>query len=650
MKNRIIYTLASIIISMNAFSQNNSLKTIKADKDYEKYYYVDAIKTYERLFNKGYKSTDMFQKLGNAYYFKADLESAQKWYEQLFNLTQDVDPEYFYRYSQSLKAIKNYKKADEMLALFIEKNGEDTRAKLFSSQRNYLAIIKRNSGRYEIEDAGINSAYTDYGGSFYENKVVFASSRDTSSVGNKKHQWTGESFTNLYAADMGEGGSLSSVVKFGDNLNTLFHEATPTFTKDGKTAYFTRNNFLRKKGKDKDDTMLLKIYKATLEGNKWGNIQEVPFNSNEYSTAHPALSFDEKTLFFSSDMPGTFGQSDLYKVTINSDGTFGTPENLGNSINTEGRETFPFVSQLNELYFASDGHPGLGGLDVFVSDMEKDGSFKLVSNIGEPLNSSKDDFGFLIDNKTKTGYITSNRMGGFGGDDIYIFKELKKLEKKCEQQLKGVATDLSTNEVLPNAKVTLSDANFNVIKEVITDADGKFDFGLVDCGTKYNIKTEKPLHTTVETSTITDNTSGTSFVPVQVKKSSTKITPGKDLADKDALDIKHIYFDLNKFNIRPDAEIELAKILDVLEQNPQMEINIRSHTDSRNTAEYNQLLSDRRAKATCDWLVSKGINRKRLSAKGYGESQLINYCSDGFDCSEEEHQVNRRSEFIIMKI
>lgn len=650
MKNRIIYTLASIIMSMNAFSQNNSLKTLKADKDYEKYYYVDAIKTYERLFNKGYKSTDMFQKLGNAYYFKADLESAQKWYEQLFNLTQDVDPEYFYRYSQSLKAIKNYKKADEMLALFKEKNGEDTRAKLFSNQRNYLAMIKRNSGRYEIEDAGINSAYTDYGGSFYENKVVFASSRDTSSVGNKKHQWTGESFTNLYAADMGEGGSLSSVVKFGNNLNTLFHEATPTFTKDGKTAYFTRNNFLRKKGKDKDDTMLLKIYKATLEGNKWGNIQEVPFNSNDYSTAHPALSFDEKTLYFSSDMPGTFGQSDLYKVTINSDGTFGTPENLGNSINTEGRETFPFVSQLNELYFASDGHPGLGGLDVFVSDMEKDGSFKLVSNIGEPLNSSKDDFGFLIDTKTKTGYITSNRMGGFGGDDIYIFKELKKLEKKCEQQLKGVATDLSTNEVLPNAKVTLSDENFIVIKEVITDADGKFDFGLVDCGTKYNIKTEKPLHTTVETSTVTANTSGTSFVPVQVKKSSTKIAPGKDLADKDALDIKQIYFDLNKFNIRPDAEIELAKILDVLEQNPQMEINIRSHTDSRNTAEYNQLLSDKRAKATCDWLVSKGINRKRLSAKGYGESQLINYCSDGFDCSEEEHQVNRRSEFIIIKI
>lgn len=442
---------------------------------------------------------------------------------------------------------------------------------------------------------------------------------------------------------------MSSAVKFGDNLNTLYHESTPVFTRDGKTVYFTRNNFLSKKGKDKDDTILLKIYKATLEGNKWGDIKELPFNSNEYSTAHPTLSFDEKTLYFSSDMPGTFGQSDVFKVAINSDGTFGTPENLGNRINTEGRETFPYISQSNELYFASDGHPGLGGLDIFVANLEKDGTFKLVSNIGEPLNSSKDDFSFLIDPQTKIGYITSNRMGGFGGDDIYIFKELKKLETKCEQKLDGVATDLTTNEVLPNAKVTLSDENFVVLKEVITGNDGKFDFGLVECGTKYNIKTEKPLHTTVETTTVTPNISGSTFVPVEVAKSYSKITVGKNLADKDALDIKQIYFDLDKFNIRTDAEIELAKILDVLEQYPTMEIIIKSHTDSRNSARYNQLLSDKRAKATCDWLVSKGIDKKRLSAKGYGESQLINYCSDGFDCSEEEHQVNRRSEFIIKK-
>lgn len=648
MKKVIFFLVALNFFSVYSYCQNGKLE--KANKDYQNFAYVDAIKTYERLFVKGYKSSDMLQKLGNAYYFKADLENAAKWYGELFNFTQDVEPEYYYRYAQSLKGIKDYKKADEMLLLFNEKNGNDLRAKLANDQKNYLAVIKKNSGRYTIENAGINSDMSDYGSSFYDNKVVFASSRDTASMGNKIHDWTGETFTNLYAADMGDEGALFSPEKFGNKLNSKFHESTPVFTKDGKTVYFTRNNFLKKKGKDKDDTILLKIYKATLEGNEWKNIIELPFNSNEYSVAHPALSFDEKTLYFSSDMPGTFGQSDLFKVAILSDETYGTPENLGNTINTEGRETFPFISSQNELYFASDGHPGLGGLDIFVSTLEKDGTYKIVSNVGEPLNSSKDDFSFLIDTQTKVGYISSNRTGGIGSDDIYKFKEIKKLETKCEQSLTGVATDQETGELLSNAKVTLSDANYKVLKEVITGADGKFDFGMVDCDTKYYIKTEKPQHATVETSTITPKTSGKTFVPVELAKPVVKVAVGKNLADKDIFNIKQIYFDLDKSFIRADAEIELAKILDILEQYPTMEIDIRSHTDSRNTAQYNQTLSDKRAKATMEWLISKGISKSRLTAKGYGESQLKNYCSDGVQCTEDEHQMNRRSEFIITKM
>ncbi len=636
---------------MNSNAQNRSSKAVKeAGINYDKYYFVDAIRTYERLFVKGYRSTDMFQKLGNAYYFKADLAGAAKWYEQLFILSSDVDPEYFYRYAQSLKSIKEYKKADEMLVLFGEKSSNDIRGVLYSKQKNYLDLIKRNSGRYTLKNAGINSAFSDYGSTFYDNKVVFASSRDTSSGRNRIHRWTGESFTDLFQAAKATDGSLSVVSKFSNKLNSQFHESTPVFTKDGKTVFFTRNNFLEKQGFDKEKTTLLKIYKATFDGVLWKNIVELPFNSNEYNVAHPALSQDERILYFSSDMPGSRGQSDLYKVAIHADGTFGLPENLGNNINTEGRETFPFISDSNELYFASDGHPGLGGLDIFVSNEEEDGSFKRVVNIGEPLNSPKDDFSFLMDGKTKIGYISSNRKGGYGGDDIYIFEELKKLEANCDQQLNGLATDLATNEVLSSAKVTLSDANFNFLKEVITGVDGKFDFGIVECGTRYNIKIEKSSYSTVETPTTTATVSGLTFVPVGVAKSKANLTIGKNLSDQDALDIKEIYFDLDKFTIRPDTEIELAKILDVLEQFPSMTIDIRSHTDSRNSAKYNQLLSDRRAKVTLDWFVSKGIDKKRLSAKGYGESQLKNYCSDGFKCSEEEHKINRRSEFVIIKL
>jgi outer membrane protein OmpA-like peptidoglycan-associated protein len=648
-KNRILYATVALFLSTGMFAQK--VKEAKADKAYDKFAYVDAIKTYERLFEKGYKSQDMLQKLGNAYYFKADLDNAAKWYGELFALTQDVEPEYYYRYAQSLKAIKDYKKADAMLLKFEQKNGTDTRAKLAAAQKDYLAVIKKNSGRYTLENAGINSEFSDYGSAFYNNKVIFASARDTGNFRKSRHSWTGENFTNLYGAEMGDQGALTSAERFSKSLNSKFHESTPVFTKDGKTVYFTRNNYLTKKGKDKDGTVLLKLYKATLNGDQWENVTELPFNSNEYSVAHPALSPDEKTLFFASNMPGTLGQSDLFKVAINGD-TYGAVENLGNIINTEGRETFPFITPEGELFFASDGHPGLGGLDVFAAKMEKDGSFKNVLNVGEPLNSSKDDFSYLINNKTHIGYVTSNREGGQGNDDIYRFKETKKLEYQCEQLLSGVVTDKETGAPMANAKVTLQDRNFKELATKITDSEGKFDFGVVDCGTKYVIKTEKPDYTTIETPTITGEESGKTFVPIEMEKAVKPVKVGDDLAK--AFGIKMIYFDLDKSNIRPDAAAELAKILDVMEQNPTMEIDIRSHTDCRQTAKYNMALSDRRAKSTMAWLVSKGIAKSRLTGKGYGESQLVNDCgcepTNESSCSEEQHQANRRSEFIITKL
>ena len=646
---KIIYTTLVFIISLNNYAQK--VKEAKANKEYEKYAYVDAIKTYERLFEKGYKSVEMLQNLGNAYYFKADLESAAKWYTELFALTQDLDAEYYYRYAQSLKGIKDYKKADAMLAKFNEKSGNDSRGQLAANQKDYLAQIKKNSGRYTLENAGINSDKSDYGSAFYKNKVIFASARDTAGFGSRKHAWTGESFTNLYGSVIGDRGTLSDAQRFGKKLNSKFHESTPVFTKDGKTVYFTRNNFLNgKKGKDADRVTLLKIYKATLDGDQWTKITELPFNSDQYNVAHPALSSDEKTLYFASNMPGTIGQSDIFKVTINNDGTFGTPVNLGKTINTEGRETFPFVSEDNELYFASDGHPGLGGLDVFVSEEMNDGTYKSVQNVGEPLNSSKDDFGYLIDAKSRIGYVTSNRDGGQGSDDIYRFQETKKLE--CEQLLAGVVTDQETGAVIANAKVTLEDQNHKVIKELITDTEGKFDFGMVACGTKFYLITQRPEYTTKETATITAEETGKTFVPIELEKAVKKVTVGDDVAK--AFGIKIIYFDLDKSFIRPDAAFELSKILDLMKENPTMEIDVRSHTDCRQTAAYNAALSDRRAKSTIAWLVSKGIAKSRLTGKGYGESQLVNDCgcepTNQSNCSEEQHQANRRSEFIITKL
>jgi len=647
MKNKIIYLVVIALTTLNCYSQTK-VKESRGNKDYDKYAYVDAIKTYERLYEKGYKSPEMLLKLGNAYYFNADLEKAAKWYGELYATNPEQEPEFYYRYSQSLRATKDYAKADEMMNKFNAKSGNDARAQLFDKNRDYLAEIKKNSGRYKLENAGINSKYSDYGPSFVEKKVVFSSARDTGNFSKRIHTWTGEYFTNLYSADMAEDGSLGEVNKFGKKINSKFHEATPIFTKDGKTVYFTRNNYLDKRGYDVGKVTLLKIFKANLdEEGKWINVTPLPFNSDSYQTAHPTLSPDEKTMYFASDMPGSFGKSDIYKVKINDDGTFGTPENLGKTINTEGRETYPFVNEKNELYFASDAHPGLGGLDIFATQIPEDGIFKKIVNIGEEANSPKDDFAYII-NANKRGFLSSNRDGGEGNDDIYKFIETRELF--IEQAIFGVVTDATSKEVLPNTKITLLDEKFNKLAETTTDDKGFYEFLKLEPNTKYYLRTERPEYDTKETAAITGKEEGRTEVNIELEKTVKPVQPGDDLAK--AFGIKLIYFDLDKSNIRPDAAVELAKILDVMEQYPTMKIDVRSHTDCRQTAKYNAALSDRRAKSTMAWLVSKGIAKNRLTGKGYGESQLVNDCgcepTNESSCSEEQHQANRRSEFIII--
>jgi outer membrane protein OmpA-like peptidoglycan-associated protein len=528
-----------------------------------------------------------------------------------------------------------------MLELFNQKSGNDSRGKL--SKSDYLAEIKANSGRYDVEDAGINSKYSDYGSAIYLDKVVFTSSRDTGSLAQRKHKWTNQYFTNLYSADLSDGMTPGAVKKFDKAINTKFHESTPTFTKDGKTMFFTRNNYINcEKGKSESKVTLVKIYQASLENGKWDNVKEVPFNSNNYSTAHPALSSDEKTLYFASDMPGTLGQSDLYKVKINEDGSFGSPENLGNTINTEGRETFPSVTDENEIYFASDGHPGLGGLDIFVSKINPDGTFGKVQNIGEKANSNKDDFAYLIDTKTRRGFFTSNRDGGQGYDDIYKFLETKRL--LCEQELYGEITDLETSVILPGAKISLFDSRFNLVSVTNSDEKGNYSFN-VECGKTYNVRAEKTEYTTKEQKVTVDDKRGKTHLPIALEKATCKVAIGDDLGK--CFGIKMIYFDLDKYDIRREAAFDLEKILDVLSQNPTMKLDIRSHTDSRQTFKYNEILSDKRAKSTINWLVKNGVDPSRLTGRGYGETQLVNQCADGVKCSEEEHQLNRRSEFII---
>jgi len=643
MKIKIIfYGLLFGVFTHIGYSQK--AKVAAADKQYERYSYVDAIAVYERVAEKGYKEEKMFQKLGNAYYFNADLGKAAKWYTELFAMSQNQESEYYYRYSQSLKSTGDYVKADAMLEQFNAKSGNDKRAQLFESNKNYLQEIKDNSGRFNITDAGINSEYSDFGSAFFQNKLIFASSRETKGVSKKVFKQTNQSFLNLYESEVTPNGNLSEPVSFGKNINSKFHESTPVFTKDGKTMYFTRNNYSGgKKGVNSNKITLLKLYKSTFENNTWSDATELPFNSDQYSTAHAALSPDNKLLYFASDMPGTKGQSDLFKVAINSDGSFGTPENLGAAINTEGRETFPFVSDDNELYFASDGHPGLGGLDVYVSKIEKDNTSGEVQNVGAPVNGPQDDFAFIIDSESRNGFFSSNRDGGNGYEDIYKFTEIRKLFPV--QELSGVITSQENGTILSDVKVTLFDEKFQELKSVITDENGYYKFE-VKRRKVYYVRAEKIDFETKEKNISIDSSIEKNNLDIALEKRIKTIGIGTDLAK--TVDIITIYFDSDKWNIRPDTAFQLQKIVEVLKQYPKMKIDIRSYTDSRQTAQYNSVLSNRRAKSTKDWLVKNGIEAIRLTSKGYGETQLVNNCTDEVSCSEAEHQLNRRSTFVIV--
>lgn len=642
MKLKIRLSALILIFGWGSYAQNNKIK--KAEKQYEQLAYIDAIKIYENVAEKGYKSADLFQKLGNAYYFNAELPQANNWYAELFSLNQTVDSEYYYRYSQTLKSVGDYAAANKMLDVFNIKNGTDSRAKLYESKKDYYTVIQENSGRFTIHNLEINSELSDYGTSFFKDQIVFASSRERLGTTKRIQKWNNQAFSALYASKINTNGDLEKPQPFSNTIDSKFNEATPVFTKDGHTVYFTRNNYNNgKKGNDVEGKILLKLYKATLENGKWVNVKELPFNSDDFSTAHPALSPDEKTLYFASNRPGTLGESDIYKVAVYGNDRYGNPENLGNTINTEGKETFPFISAENELYFSSNGHPGLGGLDVFVAKMNPNGSFEKPNNVGMPINGAMDDFAFVINTDTNTGYFSSNREGGKGYDDIYSFTETRKLLNT--QTINGTILDKETQGILAGAKVLVLDEQMNAVKELLTDDKGKFSYDKAESGKVYYVRVSKDEYRTEEQKQYISSENGKIEVKIALEKNIKKLTPGTDLAKVFA--IERIYFDLDKSDIRPDAALDISKIIAVLNQYPTMKLQITSHTDSRASKSYNLMLSQKRAQATMDFMVKSGIAKSRLTAKGYGESELVNKCADGVACSEEEHQQNRRSQFII---
>ncbi|WP_299339352.1 OmpA family protein [uncultured Psychroserpens sp.] len=645
--HKIICILALSFVFSMGYSQRGKVR--QANKEYDNLAYLKTSEILLEVANNGYKSVDLLQKLANSFYFNNQMEEAAKWYGELMAMDETLDPEYYFRYAQALKSIENYSESDKWMKKFAEADRSDLRGRAFKSTVDYLSMIDEASREFEVYNLEINSENSDFGTAQYQDQIIFASSRG----GGKKYKWNEQPYLDLFSADKQENGTYGNVSELDSDINTKFHESSVAFTPDEKVMYFTRNNYFNKKYKnDEDGTNRLKLFKATLdEDGNWADIESVHFNSDDYSVAHPTINANGTKLYFASDMTGTLGASDIFEVDINQDGSLGDPVNLGPAVNTEGHETFPFVNSEGDLYMSSNGFSGLGGLDVFViRDFENKRELNqpmALENVGRPINSPMDDFGYFENLSTKEGFFTSNRDGGKGDDDIYSFTI-----PECEQVVEGTVKDKQTLELLPGAIVTIYDAEGNPLNQVTTGADATYKFEGLACEMEYLIRGQKETYASDEKRFTTPKKKQELVIELLLEKDEVELEPCADLAK--ILDIPIIYFDFDKFNIRYDAEVELQKVLAVMNKYPTITIDIRSHTDCRGPADYNNRLSENRAQSTRQYLIDKGVDADRLTAKGYGESRLVNDCgcepTNNSDCSEAEHQLNRRSEFIITSI
>lgn len=641
MTMRYIYTILfiTLLYPFSGYSQITRLK--HGDRLYDKYEFINAQNVYKKVIDKGYASAQIYSDLAESYYFQSNYNEAAVWYDKLItNYFEEVSEMDYMRAIQSFKSIEQYDRADELLKGFTNKFGKTTVSIRYDADPNYLESIKGMESDYTLKELAVNVPGSNHSPAFYDKNKIVYSSQAIENVLNT-HDWDGSTFLDLFIVDRDTiDGWLGNKRPLKGDVNSPLHESAAVFTKDGQTMYFTRNNIVDgKKRKDRSDVIRLRIFKAERQGDDtWNVVEDLPINDDSYSNAYPALNAAEDKLYFSSDRDGTFGMSDIWYVDINEDGTYGEAVHLGAGVNTDGREGFLFIDSNDMLYFASDGHLGLGGLDIFKTQLDKDGMpSRIVENLGEPFNSPQDDFALIIEPEKERGYLTSNRAGGgTENDNIYYFY------RECSMVLEGRVLDQETGDPLVSGVVRVLDENNKFVVEDEVGIDGSYHFE-VECDTEYIIQVIKDGYTIEESVIHTPSSSGKISQDVELEVDG-PCAPD-DLGCRLAL--QPIYFDFDKDDIRPDAEIELAKILEAMKMYPELVIHIESHTDSRGDDNYNLNLSERRAQSTRDWLINEGINPDRLTAKGYGETRLVNHCSNDVPCTAEEHQLNRRSMFII---
>ncbi len=609
-------TLGLLLLLTASYGQDRFTK--KADKLFENYQYVEAIDEYLKLAESKKANTYVYTKLADSYYNISKMDEAEKWYAKA--VENNVDAEVYYRYAKTLKALDNYSEANKQMDVFVSLMPNDIRSKEYKANPNYIQTLKHRPKMFDITTMDINSKdQSDFGAVLADdNTLYFVSTRNTSQ---KLDKWVNEPYLDIYEAIRNSNGTFSEPKPI-DELNTPFHDGPVTISSDGNTMYFARDGHSAKQYKRNRDNVKIGqqgLYKATKIDGKWTNIEALPFNSTAYSVTNPSLSKDGKTLYFASNMPGGIGESDIWKVRIDANG-YGEPENLGSAVNTPEKENFPFIAEDDILYYASSGKEGFGGLDIFKIDLK---SSEPALNLGKPINSGRDDFALTINKNKNIGFFASNRNGK---DAIYMAIPI------CPAEAIAMVTNKETGDLITNASVAILDAKGTIIEIKQSDAEGKAHYK-TDCETAYTFQVSAP------------DFEPASF-PVQKVKSGEILVKTPLVPIEKIVVFNPIYFDFDKKNITEEGAKELDKLIAMMKEHPAWMVFVKSHTDSRGNALYNMELSKKRALSTIQYLISSGIEKERVSGKGFGSTEPKINCTH---CTKEQHAQNRRSEFIIIK-
>jgi len=732
----------------------------KADKLYQQKGYMSSATKYQMKHDEDKMTPEVMSRVANSYRLNGEVELAEYWYAKCVNESPNVKDLLHYA-----EVLQSTGKCEDAIRWYKEykKKAKKSKREFITDCNELSSFIAHDN--MEVENLeSLNTEFLDYSAIMYDEGIMFTSTRTVNKMRKMTDTWTKSNFSDVFYAKKNEEGNYEMATSVKGAINRKYHDGVTTISKSGTVMYFSRNN---SKGKNKNSLIDLKIYSSIFVDGSWKEATELGFNSDDYASCHPSLSADGKYLYFASNRSGGFGGMDIY-VSENVDGMWKTPQNLGPTVNSAGNELFPFINEEGALFFASNGHKGLGGLDIYYA--EKSSSFDETTwntrkNIGKPFNTKKDDFGFYGNSNMTKGFLTSNRPGGKGSDDIYSWTSKDKkplkfneammasvnvvdaksntkignatvvieeisgsgmdfegetnsrgnvetsivdgktynvtverdgyilakkevsarelsnltidLEKENCKELYGKVLNEKYNKVIPSAFVTLINTCTKEETVIRTEADGTFNFCLAgECDYKILaskndfIETETMVSTIGNISDWEDKEMKIEMLPKAPVKVSTPVTTTTVTATESktkvkkhflgnetgtfrtgqVLTLKNIYYDYNKSNIRPDAQVELDHVVMMMKEFPTMEISLLSHTDARGKKEYNKTLSDSRAHAARQYIISRGIGAHRIVASGYGETSLKNDCADGVDCSDQKHQINRRTEILINKV